>query len=268
MKSLLLPLLLALALVGVTPPPLIAATTTQEYVVGEGDMLKVIVYDNADLTTTARVSAEGTIRFPLIGQVEVGSLTVEQIGGQITDLLADGYLVNPQVSVLVTEFRSQKAIIMGQVAKPGLYELRGHTTFLELLSHAGGLTVDAGDKALVKRKVKDRGESVTPIDLKRLMEGGDTTLDVPIQEGDSVYIGKAGLFYVTGEVKKADAYKYEEGTTVIKAITMAGGFTDKAAKGRVNVARKVDGVETVLEKVSMHEPVRPDDVIVVPEGFF
>ena len=91
----------------------VALTGTLEYVVGEGDVLRVTVYDHLDLTTIARVSADGTVRFPLIGQIDVGELTVEQISNSISNLLADGYIVNPQVSVFVEEFRSQRAIIMG-----------------------------------------------------------------------------------------------------------------------------------------------------------
>lgn len=159
---------------------------------------------------------------------------------------------------------------MGEVQKPGLYVLPGQTTFMALLSEAGGLTKDAGDKAIVKRKANpsDNSESVITLNLKRLIEKGDTSLDVPIMDGDSVYITKAGVFYVTGEVKKPDAYKYEDGITVIKAVTMGGGFTDKASKGRVKIIRKVGGKEEILEKVNMDEPVMPNDVIVVPESFF
>ena len=242
----------------------------QEYLLGEGDVLKLTVYDHPDLTTIARVGAEGTIRFPLIGSVQVGGLSVEEISSRIASLLADGYIVNPQVSAFVEEFRSQKATIMGQVMKPGLYELRGRTTFLQLLSLAGGLTKETGNTALIKRTGQGsaREDQVITIDLKGLVEAGDTSLDVPVLEGDSVYVSKAGLFYVTGQVKKADAYKHEAGTTVIKAVTMAGGFTDKAAQGRVRIIRKVGGKEVVLEKADMHEPVFPDDVIVVPESFF
>ena len=111
-------------------------------------------------------------------------------------------------------------------------------------------------------------EKIVVIDLKRLIEKGDASLDVSILDGDSIYIPKAGIFYITGEVKKPDAYKHEEGTTIIKAITIAGGFSDKAATGRVKIIRKSDGKETILEKVKMDEPVLPDDVIVVPESFF
>jgi len=248
----------------------VSVSFAQDYIIGEGDVLKITVYDHDDLTTTARVSGDGVIVFPLIGQIEVKGLTLPQITNKIAELLADGYIVSPQVNIFIQEFRSKKAFIMGEVKKSGLYVLPGQTTFLALLSEAGGLTKDAGDKAIIKRKANpsDKDESIIDIDLKGLIEKGDTSLDILILDGDSVYISKAGVFYVTGEVKKPDAYKHEEGTTVIKAITMGGGFTDKASKGRVKIIRKVNRKEEVLERAKMDEPVLPDDVIVVPESFF
>ncbi len=240
---------------------------SQDYIVGERDVLKITVYDNPDLTTVARVSGEGTISFPLVGEVKVEGLTIQQIAVRLGELLANGYIVNPQVIVFIEEFRSKKATVIGEVLKPGLYELPGQTTFLELLSRSGGLTKDAGDKAIVKRKTTQGEQSVT-IDLRRLIEKGDTSIDLSLQDGDSIYIPKAGFFYVTGEVKKPDAYKFEEGTTVIKAVTMAGGFTDKAAQKRIKIKRKEDGRERTLEKVGLDDLVRLDDVIMVPESFF
>lgn len=242
----------------------------QDYIVGEEDILKITVYDHPDLTTTARVSGDGIIKFPLVGNVKVAGMSISQISQKIAVLLSDGYVVEPQVSVFIEEFRSKKTIIMGQVNKPGIYVLSGNTTFLELLSKAGGLTKDAGDKATIKRKSgpSGRGESIITIDLKKLIQEGDTSMDIPIMDSDNIYIAKAGVFYITGEVKKPDAYKHEEGTTVIKAVTMAGGFTDKASSGRVRIVRKISGKEKVIEKADMDEPVQPDDVIVVPESFF
>ncbi|MEJ2697010.1 MAG: SLBB domain-containing protein [Candidatus Sulfobium sp.] len=242
----------------------------QDYIVGEGDVLQITVYDHPDLTTTVRVSGEGTVIFPLIGHVKISGLTVSEVSRKIAGLLSDGYIVLPQVTVFIKEFRSQKATIMGQVKNPGLYELKGYTTFLEVLSKAGDLTKDAGDKAIVKRKPGSAGkkEKIITIDLKRLIEMGDTSQDIPIVDGDSIYIPKAGVFYVTGEVRKPDAYKFEEGTTVLKAITMAGGFTDKASTGRVKVIRNENGKDDVIEDVKMDQTVLPDDVIVVPESFF
>lgn len=249
---------------------LAVASFAQDYIVGEGDILKITVYDHDDLTTVARVSGEGVIVFPLIGQVEVKGLTLSQITQKISALLADGYVVSPQVSIFIQEFRSKKAFIMGEVNKPGLYVLPWQTTLLSVLSEAGGLTKDAGDKAIIKRKANsaDKNESVVTVDLRNLVEKGDTSLDVPITDGDSIYIAKAKVFYINGEIKKPDVYKYTEGATVIKAITMAGGFTDKASKGKVKIIRKIGGKEEVIEKVRMDEVVFPDDIIVVPESFF
>ncbi len=244
-------------------------SSAQDYVVGEEDLLKITVYDNPDLTTTVRVSGDGMITFPLIGDLKVADLTTSQISQKIAGLLADGYVVNPHVLVFIEEVRSKKTVIMGQVNKPGVYVLSGSTTLLELLSKAGGLTGNAGDKAIIKRKNdgSGKGESLVTINLKKLLEG-DTSQNITIMNNDNIYVVKAGVFYVTGEVRKPDAYKYEEGTTVLKAVTMAGGFSDKASTGRVKIRRKVGGEERVIEKAKMDELVLPDDIIVVPESFF
>ena len=241
-----------------------------DYIAGEGDVLKITVFNHDDLTTVARVGGDGTIKFPLIGQIEVGGMTLSQISERISKSLSDGYVVDPQVSIFIQEFRSKKAFIMGEVHRPGFHVLSGNTTFLELLSVAGGVTKDAAEKATIKRKsdAPDNEEIVITVDLKSLLEKGDTSRDVPIMDGDSIYIPKTGVFYATGEVVKPGEYKYMEGMTVIKAITVAGGFTGIASKGRVKIMRKVNGREDVLEKVKMDDPIFPDDVIVVPESFF
>lgn len=241
---------------------------SEDYVVGEGDVLTITVYDNPDLETTARVTGDGAILFPLIGQVYVQGLTIGQISEKISKCLSDGYIVNPQITIFIKEFKSNKATVMGEIKQPGLYELSGRTSMLELISKAGGLTDNAGDKAVVKRTLPNKEEKTITVDLKRLVQKGDATQDVQIMNGDSIFITKAGVFYVTGEVSRPLAYRYEEGTTVIKAITMAGGFTEKASTIRVRIVRKVDGEEKVLKNVDMDLLILPDDVIVVPESFF
>jgi len=242
----------------------------QDYIVGPGDVLKITVYDNPDLTTTVRVDGGGQIVMPLLGQVDVAGKTMAGIARYLTEKLADGYLKNPHVNVFINEFKSKKAIILGQVNKPGLYELRGTTTLLDLISTAGGLTKDAGGITTIKRKKSSsrKGEKIIVIDMRRLIEEGDTSLNVQIYDGDSVYIAKAGMFYVTGQVKKPNSYKYENNMTVIKAISMAGGLTDIAADGSIRVMRKINGHEQVLKNVKMDMAVKPNDVIVVPESFF
>lgn len=251
-------------LLATLPCPLSAS----EYTVGDGDVLDINVYENDDLSTTVRVSANSTIRIPLIGEVDISDLTVSEVASRIETLLRDGYLVNPQVDVFVKEYRSKKVIILGQVNKPGLYELQGKTTLLEFISKAGGLTSDVGSSVTIKRTDTGAESNNLVIDLNRLIKEGDTTLNVQIKDGDSVYISKADIYYVSGEVSKPGSYTLDTGTTIIKAITMAGGFSKIAAKGKVKVNRIVDGEQKVYENVKMDMPVLPDDVIIVPESFF
>lgn len=239
----------------------------QEYTVGEGDVLDINVYENEDLSTTVRVSSDSTIRVPLLGEISVKSMTVSQVSAKIEKLFADGYLVNPQVDVFIAEHRSKKAIILGQIRKPGQYELRGRVTFLEFISKAGGLTLDAGSTATIKRTNGNKTEQIE-INLDKLIAKGDTSLNVPVRDNDSIYISKAKTYYVSGEVAKPDSYKYELDLTVIKAITMAGGFSKIAAKSKVQIIRVTNGKKHIFENVNMDEPVLPDDVIVVPESFF
>lgn len=248
-----------------------AAYAEQDYMIGPDDVVKVTVYNHPDLTATDRVSGEGVIMLPLIGDVKLAGLSVEQAAKKISLLLSDGFIMDPKVSVFVIEFRSRKIMIMGQVFRPGVFTLSGSTTFLELLTLAGGLTKEAGDKATIKRKALDAGrekEGLITIDLRRLIDQGDASLDVMLMDNDSIYIAKAGVFYITGEIRKPDAYKHEEGLTVIKAATMAGGFSDKAAPGRIRIIRKVDRKEKVIERAGMDELILPDDIIIVPESFF
>lgn len=242
----------------------------QDYRVGEGDVLKVMVYDNPDLETTTRVSGDGTILFPLIGELDIEGLTVSQIAAKIAGKLSTGFILHPQVSVFVEEFRSKRAIIMGEIKLPGLYELSGSTSLMELISKAGGLTVDAGSEITIKRKNPENPgqDDLITTDLKSLMEEQASSSNVAIMDGDSVFVPRAGVVYVTGQVKRPDVYKLESGTSVIKAITMAGGFSELASQKRTRLIRRVDGAETVIERVPMHTIVMPEDVIVVPESFF
>ncbi len=261
-------LLLLLVSLLITPPQ--ARAGQDDYLVGAGDVLKIAVYDNPDLSAVCRINTDGSVQFPLIGTVPLAGLTVDGATRRIEGLLADGYLVNPQVSVFIEEYRSKKVVIIGHVTNPGVYELSGPTGLLELISMSGGLRENAGDMVTINRKLtgSEQKQQIIRINLQKLLETGDPSLNVLINDKDSVFIAKAGMFYVTGEVEKPDSYKLEEGTTVLKAISMSGGFTKIAAKNRVRIVRIVDGEEQIMEKVSMQEPLLPDDVIVVPESFF
>jgi len=238
-----------------------------DYILGPGDVLKISVYDNDDLLTVTRVSDDGYVIMPLLGQVKVENMTVSQASQHIGTLLADGYIISPQVNIFVQEFRSKKAIILGQVNRPGLVEMSGPTTLLELISKAGGLADDFGETATIKGKISGP-DDVVMIDLKALVESGDLSQNISIRDGDTVYVSKAGMCYVTGEVKNPNAYKCGDNITVLKLITLAGGFTGKASKSGVRVVRILNGEKTIFKDVDMDMPVLPEDVIIVPESFF
>lgn len=240
------------------------------YQIGPGDVLRISVYDHPDLTLVTRVDDLGRIAFPLAGQIEIGGETVAAAAQLIAARLNGDYVVNPQVAVFVEEFRSKKVVIIGEVARPGLYELSGPTTLLELISKAGGLSRGAGRSATIHRQGKDADhpEKTFTVDIGDLFEAGRGVGDLPLVDGDTVSIAKAGVVYVTGQVSRPAAYNLEPGMTVIKAITMAGGFTQLAAQGRIKIIRKIDGSEQVFERVSLHEKLAADDVMVIPESFF
>lgn len=244
----------------------------EDYRLGEGDLIKIMVYDHPDLTTETRVSGDGKVSFSLVGEITVDGLTATGVEKKITRLLSEGYIVDPHVSVFIVEYKSKKVTAMGEFNKPGLVELRGNFTLLEVISSAGGVTRDAGESLIIQRKIirgrSGKEEEVTVnVDLKKLLEDGDVAANVYIQDGDSVYVPRAAFVYVNGEVRTPGAYKITKGLTVLKAITLAGGFTPKAAEGRTKILRKTDKGEITL-RVAMDELVQADDVVLVPESIF
>jgi len=247
-----------------------AELVQDDYLIGPDDVLKITVYDHEDLDVVSRVSADGSIQFPLLGSVTLGGLTLKEAIAEIEKQLKDGYLVNPQVTIFVEEYRSKKVMVIGHVVEPGILELSGSTNLLEVLSMVGGLRENAGDEATITRPLPEnpKNKQILRIDLKRLMETGDAELNLPILDQDTIFIAKAGMVYVTGEVGAPGAYKYEEGATVLKAISVAGGFTPIASKNKIRIVRIVAGTEQTMEKVSLQEEVKPGDVVVVPESYF
>jgi polysaccharide biosynthesis/export protein len=195
----LVPLLLVVLFVAVASPAhgQTPGDASQQYRVGAKDVLKVTVWGHDDLSRQVVVSADGTFAFPLIGDVRVAGLTPGGIGALLRDLLGKDYLVNPQVSVSVQEYRSQQVFVLGEVDKPGTYALTGQATPLDILSQAGGPGKSAGRQVVVVRVPQSEGPvapgvagSVTfRADLKRLLDGV-TTENIALQNGDTVYVPK------------------------------------------------------------------------------
>ena len=229
----------------------------QDYVLGPHDVLKISVYDHEDLEARVRVSKDGKISFPLLGEVQVSGLTVIAVEQNLTRLLSDGYIIDPHISVFVEEFRVV-FYVTGEVEKPGSYPFAEGITVIKAISLAGGLTDRAVERKMkVSRRDKDGEEKILIVGTNDLIKPNDV-LQIPEKQ----------WVYITGEVKSPGSYQYDAKITILKAITIAGGFTDKAAPGRTRVVRKQEDGEDVNIRVKMNDSLEPDDVIVVPESFF
>src|SRR3989442_1682386 len=257
-----LPILVGL-LLGVACPALAFA---QEYTIGPRDVLKITVWGQEDLTREYPVDQDGFVPFPLVGRVKAGGLTVREFAVRLTELLEKDYLVNPQVSVSVKEYLSRKVHVLGEAERPGLFYLTGPTTILEILSKAGGLSKTAGKQlVLVRSQPAAAGagarNTIPRPDLDK-GQGGDARPDKPPE----------------GEVRKPGAYQLDRATTILEGITMAGGFTDKAAPGRTRVIRSTatgqQGITVDVNDIikrgqgSKAMQLQENDVVVVPESFF
>ena len=231
---------------------------TAEYIVDKGDVLQITVYSHDDMTSTVRVSGNGTIIVPLLGQVAVQGKTIPQISTAISQALDGDYIISPQVNVFITKFRAQNVFVNGQVKKPGVFEFEEGMTMIKVITLAGSFTeLAAKNKIQIVRKKDDKDVSLD-----------DVSMDEPILPGDVIIVQERILIFINGQVKKPDGYQLEPDMTLIKLIAKAGGFTNLAAKNKVRIIRLENGVETIIEKARLNTPIQPGDVIIVPESFF
>jgi polysaccharide export outer membrane protein len=256
-----------------------SARPSEEYRVGPKDVLKVTVWGHDDLSRQVVISADGSFQFPLVGDVQAAGLTPGGVETRLRDLLGKDYLVNPQVSVSVQEYRSQRVFVLGEVEKPGTYAMTGPTTLMDVLSQAGGPGKSAGRQVVVVRAPASDGP-VTPgaagtttlrANLRRLLDGAAGE-NISLHSGDTVFIPKVTQFFVLGEVLRQGAYSMEKDTTTLEAVTLAGGFTDRAAPAGAKILRKrADGVQESID-VDLGDPkareiqLAEGDTLLVPRG--
>jgi polysaccharide export outer membrane protein len=251
----------------------------REYAVGPGDVLTIKVWGNEDLTGEFVISAEGGFRFPLIGEVRAAGHSVDELGRIVSERLADGYLVDPQVEVVIKEYRSQKVFVLGEVVRPGTYPLDSRATLIEIISKAGGLGPEAGDSVEIVRAREnwERNKPLRPgqegvgevvrVDLLKLLGGKINTKRAEVRNGDTIFIPKGRVFYIYGEVKNPGKYTWEKDLTVLKAVIVAGGFSEIASKRRVKIRRQDSDGEKKI-RVTLETKVEPGDTVIVPESFF
>ena len=191
--------------------------------VGSGDVLRVTVFGQPDLSAEVGVNDKGVLTLPLIGSIEVTGLTSSEISLQVAQALRKGqYLLNPEVSVEVIQLRSQIVSVLGEVSRPGRYPIPGHLSVLELLATAGGLTPLADESVMLLRRKSDNG--AVESDVRIPIRLGDTKaterspLDIELINGDVVYVNKKKLFYIHGEVNRPGSYTMEQDMNVMRAV--------------------------------------------------
>ena len=261
------------------PPALSLARS--DYKIGRQDLLEIRVFDVEELDQVVRVADDGSITMPLLGTLDVTGLTKTELEQSIAGLLAERYVRNPQVTVFVKEYTSKQIAVSGAVKKPGTYEMLGRKTLLEMISMAGGLDSDIGKQIIIFRQRNNGATERIPIDLDRLVYAADPALNVTVAPNDIIYIPvieKVRIF-VSGAVRNPDLYEVprDEPVTLLKAITLAGGTTDRAAEKKVQIMRTdEDGTRVRLvvnlrqiKRGKAEDPIlHPDDIVLIPEAFF
>ncbi len=278
------------------------ASSAQDFRIGYDDQLAITVLEAPELSQSVRVTASGEISLPLIGVVKVGGLTPREVEAVLQELLRRTYMKDPQVSVQVTQIRSRAISVLGAVQKPGVYEVTGSKSLLEVLSMAGGLAPDAGSTVIVMPPPNSGvpPSSVTPgqpasvpaassfaaeragadtheIDLRSLLQSGDAKFNVQVDPGEIVKVKQAGMVYVVGEFLKPGGFPLtnNEKLTVLQAVSLGGGLSRTAAKGSSLIIRTTDDgqrkeipidLSKILKGKSPDIALQPRDIVFVPNS--
>ncbi len=248
---------------------------------GAEDLLEISVFDVAELNRTVRISEDGTLSLPLIGDVAAAGLTARQLEGRLRDRLAERYVKNPQVSVFVREHGSKKVSVIGAVGRPGVYEMLGPRVLLQVLAQAGGLGEGAAPELYVIRTGLDGGSERLVVDVDDLITSRNPGSNLEIFPGDVVSVPQDRLqfIYVDGAVKSPGRIEQpsRRPITLLQAISKAGGALSRANLKKVKILRRGSEGEQIIMNASVvrirkgkdPDPVlRDGDMVVVPEAFF
>jgi polysaccharide export outer membrane protein len=274
MVQLLVSLFLLFAPAPASPQPAAAPQPGPAYIVGPNDILGIKVLGEAELSTQYTVDSDGTITFPFLQRVPVAGKTVAEIEYAIRKGLEDDWIKNPQVSVVVTSYRSRAIFVMGEVRNPAKYTIEGQTTLLEVIAQAGSFTPNAAQTISVIR-YKDgitgveagapvepgdpRAAEIVRINREELSEGR-LRANIILQDGDTIYVPAAEKFYVQGYVKQPGQFVLQPGMTVRQAISVAGGLTERGTDRRIKIIRKVNGKDVEID-AELSDLVKPNDTI-------
>lgn len=246
-----------------------AASTSPEYRLGSGDGLRILVFQNPDLTLETRITDRGMVSYPLLGNVRLGGLSIGGAEKAIADGLRNGgFVKQPQVTISLLQVRGSQASVLGQVNRPGRYPLEvADMRLSELLATAGGIAPGGSDIVVVTGK-RDGKAFRQEVDLPTLFAVNGSDKDLTIQDGDTVWIDRQPIVYIYGEVQRPGPVRLERDMTLMQALATGGGLTARGTEKGIRVHRKAADGTTRTVEVPLNAKIQDGDVVFVRESLF
>ncbi|WP_088284888.1 polysaccharide export protein EpsE [Ideonella sp. A 288] len=246
------------------------ASAPAEYRLGAGDVVRVVVYQNPDLTLETRITEAGVVSYPLLGSVRLGGQTVTAAEKLIADGLRNGNFVKqPQVTIVVVQVRGNQVSVLGQVNRPGRYPIEvADMRLSDLLATAGGIAQGGAD-TVVLTGVRQGQPYRLVVDLPTLFTAAGRANDVLVLNGDTVWVDRQAIVYIYGEVQRPGPMRLERDMTVMQALATGGGLTQRGTEKGIRVHRKAaDGGKVQVLQPTMDDKVQDGDVVYVRESLF
>lgn len=241
----------------------------KEYKLGVGDVVRITVYDHPDLLVdAAQVDEDGNLTVPLIGATPVAGLTTSMAQKRIASAMEKGgFVIRPNINIMVQQYRSKQISVLGQVNKPGKYALEFNSSLTDLLALAGGISTLGSDNVILIHKENNQLIQ-TKIDTLALFKDGQFALNYAINDGDIIFVPRAEVFYIYGEVQRPGAYRVEKNMNIMQAIAAGGGITLRGTERGAQIRRHDKDGNNITIPAKANEPVLADDVIYVKESLF
>lgn len=246
------------------------AATPGEYILGAGDQIRVTVYQNPDLLVEARIGDTGTITFPLIGSVKLGGLTIIESEKKIATALKEGnFLKQPQVSITLTGVSANMVSVLGQVNKPGRFPLMaGSLKLSEIMAAAQGIIPGGGSDIIVVSGTRNGQPFRKEIDFTKVFASSGAQEDMVLQNGDTIWVDRAPIYYIYGEVGAPGPKGLAREMTLLQAIAAAGGLNQRGTMRGIKVHRKDENGNVKIIEPGLNDLILPNDVIYIKESLF
>ena len=250
-------------------PAVRAQDRQAEYQIGAGDNIRIVVFQNPDLTVETRVTENGTISYPLIGVVRIGGMTLPAAEQVIARALREGnFIQQPQVSIALLQNRGNQVSVLGHVGRAGRFPLETVSTRLsEMIAIAGGITPSGADTVIITG-ARDGKPLRKEVDVVGMFLSGDMKDDIVVAGGDVIYVHRQPMYYVYGEAARSGSYRVERAMTFRQALAQAGGPSTRGTERGFRVYRRGAGGRIEMLTPDLSDLVQSDDVIYVREALF